>query len=297
MNKVQQLSRNATLNSTELIDTISSNIFGYTHNGHRARRWSFSDFMNGGDIHNAGYKMSQGKSEPRPGEWTKMMIKGRGFFTVKDPRTNNSIYTRLGDFHIDGDGNLVTADGMRVQGTPLAGAATHLNSPNPAMPGYMQVNPNFVDPFNNPYTNNAQQLNPAGNALAAADDINLGLDIRNGRYLGQFDEIKIGQDGVIYGRDGNNMVSLYKISVAAFNNPEGLTDLRDGIYFKASDNSGFPSFNVAGDIVISEALEKSNAWVKMEAHYLTDAQRYFQASTQIHKLADKISGTAIEMIQ
>ena len=86
-------------------------------------------------------------------------------------------------------------------------------------------------------------------------------------------------------------------AIAAFNNPEGLTDMKDGVYFKPNENSGFPSFNVAGDIVVNEALEKSNSWVKVEAHYLTDAQRYFQASTQIHKLADKISGTAIEMIQ
>lgn len=297
MNKVQQLSRNATLNSAELVDTISSNIFGYTHNGHRAKRWSFSDFMTGGEIRDGGYKMSQGKTQPRVGEWTKMMIKGRGFFTVKDVRSDKIMYTRLGDFHLDGQGNLVSIDGLRVQGIPLAGAATRLTSPNPAIPDYMQVNPNFVDPFNNPYTNNAQQLNPAGRALAGAEDINLGLDMASGRYLGQFDEIRVGQDGVLYGKDGNNLVSLYKLSVAAFNNPEGLTDMQDGVYFKPSERSGFPSFNVAGDIVINEALEMSNSWVKVEAHYLTDAQRYFQASTQIHKLADKISGTAIEMIQ
>ncbi len=297
MNRIQQLSRNATLNSAELVDTISSNIFGYTHNGHRAKRWGFSDFMSGGEIQDGGYKMSQGKAQPRVGEWTKMMIKGRGFFTVKDPRSDKMMYTRLGDFHLDGEGNLVSVDGLRVQGIPLAGAPTRLNSPNPANPSYMQVNPNFVDPFNNPYTNNAQRLNPPGRELAGAEDINLGLDMASGRYLGHFDEIKVGQDGVLYGKDGNNLVSLYKVSVAAFNNPEGLTDMKDGVYFKPNERSGLPSYNVAGDIIVNEALEMSNVWVKVEAHYLTDAQRYFQASTQIHKLADKISGTAIEMIQ
>ena len=75
MNRIQHLSRNATLNSVELMDVVSGNIFGYTRNGHRARRWKFNDFMNGGEIRDGGYKMSQGKAEPRPGEWTKMMIK------------------------------------------------------------------------------------------------------------------------------------------------------------------------------------------------------------------------------
>lgn len=297
MNRIQHLSRNATMNSVELMDMVSSNLFGYTKNGHRARRWKFNDFMNGGEINDGGFKMTQGKADPRPGEWTKMMIEGRGFFSVRDTQHNEVLYTRLGDFHLDATGNMVTGEGFRVQAVPLAGAATHLTGPDTRIPDYMQVNPHFVDPFNNPYTNNAQQINPPGKMIGGMTDVNIGMDRNNGRYLGRYDEIKIGQDGVIYGRDGNNLVSLYKLSVVAFNNPDGLTNAQDGVYFKSSSNSGLPSYSVAGNIVISEALEKSNSWVKLEAHYLTDAQRYFQAATQVHKLADKISGTAIEMIQ
>ena len=297
MNKIQNMSHNATLNSVELIDTISNNIFGYSMNGHRAKRYSFSDFMNGGEVREAGYSWSQGKQEPRVGEWTKLMIKGRGFFTVKNPKNQENIYTRLGDFHLDAEGNLVTMEGFRVQGVPLAGSTTRMRS-NPAdMNVYDTYNPSFADPYNNPHTNNRQLMNPPGQALAPAQDINLGLDRRNGRYLGSFDEVRVGEDGVIYGRDGNNMVSLYKITVVDFNNLNGLKDLKDGIFFKATDLSGLPSMTVSDSIVIPEALEKSNTWMKVEAHNLTDAQRYFQAASQVHKLADKISGTAIEMIQ
>ncbi len=297
MNRIQHLSQNATANSVELMDVISSNIYGYSMNGHRAKRYSFSDFMNGGEIHDNGYRWAQGKQEPRIGEWTKMMLQGRGFFTVQDPRTQKPLYTRLGDFHLDGEGNLVTIEGFKVQGIPLAGAQTRILGPIPGNPDFDQVNPNFVDPFNNPYTNNAQSLNPAGPAVAPIGDINLSLDPRNGRYLGNFDEIRVGEDGVIYGRDGHNLVSLYKVHVVDFNNPDGLIDVKDGVYFKACPKSGLSSFGVNETLVVSEALEKSNSWIKIEAHNLTDAQRYFQASTQIHKLADKISGTAIEMIQ
>jgi len=297
MNKIQNMSHNATLNSVELIDTISNNIFGYSMNGHRAKRYAFSDFMNGGEVRDAGYSWTQGKQEPRVGEWTKLMIKGRGFFTVKNPKNQENIYTRLGDFHLDAEGNLVTLEGFRVQGIPLAGSATRMRS-NPAdMNVYDTYNPSFADPYNNPHANNRQLMNPPGQALAPAQDINLGLDRRNGRYLGSFDEVRVGEDGVIYGRDGNNMVSLYKITVADFNNLNGLKDLKDGIFFKATDLSGLPTMNVSDSIVIPEALEKSNTWIKVEAHNLTDAQRYFQAASQVHKLADKISGTAIEMIQ
>lgn len=297
MNKIQHVSQNATLNSIELIDTISSNIYGYTHAGHRAKRYAFSDFMNGGEIRDNGYRWSQGQQIPRIGEWTKMMIKGRGMFTVRNPKNGENIYTRLGDFHLDAQGNLVTMEGFKVQGTPLIGAATHLSGPNLSIPDYKQVNPHFADPFNNPYTNNAQEINRPGDPIGGIQDVNLGLDRRNGRYLGNYDEIRVGEDGVVYGRDGNNVVSLYKLSVVAFNNPNGLKNIKDGVYFKATDRSGLPSHTVNESIVIQEALEKSNSWIKVEAHNLTDAQRYFQSASQIHKLADKISGTAIEMIQ
>lgn len=298
MNRIQHLSQNATANSVELMDVISNNIYGYSMNGHRAKRYSFSDFMNGGEIHDNGYRWSQGKQEPRIGEWTKMMLQGRGFFSVIDTRNQRTLYTRLGDFHLDAEGNLVTSDGgYKLQGIPLTGAFTALRGPLPGNPDFDRVNPNVVDPFYNPYTNNAQQLNKPGAPVGNIGDINLALSPENGRYLGHFTELKIGEDGVIYGKDGNNLVSLYKIHVVDFNNPDGLVDIKDGIYFKATAKSGMPCPGVNETMVVSEALEKSNSWIKVEAHNLTDAQRYFQASTQIHKLADKISGTAIEMIQ
>lgn len=296
MNRIQHLSRNATLNSVDLIDTISGNLFGYAMDGHRAKRYSFSDYMQGGEIEANGYSWMQGKQSPRFGEWSKMMIKGRGFFSVQNPKNGEVYQTRLGDFHLDASGNLVTKEGFAVQGIPLIGTATRLNSQHPADMEFRTHNPNFADPFNNPYTNNAQELNPAGAAVAPVQAVNLGLDRRNGKYLGQFDEVRVGEDGVIYGRDGNNMVSLYKLSLVTFNNNNGLKDMKDGIYFKATDKSGLPS-NTSSAIVIGEAIEKSNTWMKIETHNLTDAQRYYQAATQVHKLADKISGTAIEMIQ
>lgn len=297
MNKIQNMSHNATLNSVELMDVISNNIFGYAMNGHRAKRYAFSDFMNGGEIRDTGYNWSQGKQEPRIGEWTKVMIKGRGFFTVKNPRSQEHIYTRLGDFHLDAEGNLVTIEGYKVQGIPLAGAATKVHGHPADVNVYETFNPAFSDPYYNPHTNNRQYMNAPGQTLGPSSDINLALDRRNGRYLGAFDELRVGEDGVIYGRDGNNMVSLYKLSVVDFNNLNGLQDVKDGVFFKATDRSGLPTFNVSDSLIIPEALEKSNSWVKVEAHNLTDAQRYFQAATQVHKLADKISGTAIEMIQ
>lgn len=281
------------------MDTISGNIFGYGKNGHRAKRWGFSDFVNGGQFHDAGYDMHQGKQEPRIGEWTKMMIRGRGFFNVVNNRTGEAMYTRLGDFHLNGQGDMVTREGFKVQGLPLYGNATKLRGPDTRNPNYEQTigDSAYLNPYHNPLTETSQQLNPPGRIVGNNQDINLSIDPVNGKYLGKFDSIKVDEDGIIYGKAGHSLVSLYKLSVVNFNNPEGLKNAKDDIYFSANRESGVPSMFSADSIVISEALEKSNAWIKVEAHKLSEAQRYFQAATQVHKLSDKISGTAIEMIQ
>ena len=48
---------------------------------------------------------------------TDLMISGEGFFAVSDDASfNNKFYTRAGNFSLDRDGNLVTADGFKVLG-------------------------------------------------------------------------------------------------------------------------------------------------------------------------------------
>src|SRR5574344_1646871 len=63
------------------------------------------------------------------GTWTStgnssdMMIDGNGYFTVKSP-TGEVYYTRDGEFTLDNEGNLVTADGYKVLGTSSLYSAT-----------------------------------------------------------------------------------------------------------------------------------------------------------------------------
>lgn len=48
------------------------------------------------------------------GRKTDLRIDGNGFFVVADG--NNKMYTRSGNFNLDGNGNLVMPNGMKVQG-------------------------------------------------------------------------------------------------------------------------------------------------------------------------------------
>lgn len=53
---------------------------------------------------------------------TDLMVDGEGFFVVSDdPNFENRFYTRAGNFELDRDGNLVTADGFRVLGYKFDG--------------------------------------------------------------------------------------------------------------------------------------------------------------------------------
>jgi len=301
MNNLHHLSQNTTLNSTDLIGLISGNMAGAATYGHRAKTWSFRDYVYGGEVVEGGLNMKQGAQAPRLGEWTKLFIKGKGFFTVWDSQKQKTRYTRLGDFHIDGEGNMVTKEGFNLMGTPLEGSYTRLRRQDQYTD--LNFNPNGFEDitegnvFRKGPNGAPQQLNPAGRPIGNTQPINIALDPRNGKYLGLYDEIKVAEDGVVYGKDGNNLVSLYKIQLANFNNPEGLTDVKDGIYFEANSSSGMPTLASTGATIIAEALEKSNVNMKTEAHYLTEAQRYYQFSTQSQKLADKITGTAIELLQ
>ncbi|MEJ2641017.1 MAG: flagellar hook protein FlgE, partial [Desulfosarcinaceae bacterium] len=50
---------------------------------------------------------------------TDLSINGQGMFRVQDPADGGVYYTRAGNFDFDRDGNLVTPDGLIVQGYPI----------------------------------------------------------------------------------------------------------------------------------------------------------------------------------
>jgi len=54
-------------------------------------------------------------------------IQGDGFFVVRDPATNATLYTRAGDFQIDKDGNLLSGTGQRVEGWTMANGVMNTN--------------------------------------------------------------------------------------------------------------------------------------------------------------------------
>ena len=100
-----------------------------------------------------------------------------------------------------------------------------------------------------------------GGALSVpTTNIKLWIDPNNGKFLGKYDEYEIKNDGTIYGKadGGNRSVPLYKIATANFHNPNGLYEVKDGLFVETpeANMSGYQQAKVQMELV--NALIKSN---------------------------------------
>jgi len=89
---------------------------------------------------------------------TDLSINGQGMFLVSDPRDGNQFFTRAGNFQFDRNNELVTQDGMLVQGYQIDPAGAVLGIGNITLPAGT----------NNP--NETTQLNMALNLDGSAAD-------------------------------------------------------------------------------------------------------------------------------
>ncbi|MBI2995822.1 MAG: flagellar hook basal-body protein [Candidatus Melainabacteria bacterium] len=292
MYNISTLAANAAQSALEQIDFLTSNVINGETPGYNGKRFTFRDYLFGGTIEDAGYSWRQGKEMVRVGEPTKMMLRGKGFFTMLNPGNNEIVYTRLGDFHFDRNGYLASNEGFTLLGTPLqSNVQPHGNS------GYAKLGPRaefdiFADPFNSPAKREYAQVS-SGGAIGKPQPINLAVDPTNGLYLGKYEKIRIDKSGVIWGKYGDSEVSLYKVTLRNFQNLNGLKNFRD-VYWKQTSESGpaLPS----NALVFNEALEKSNVWTKVEIDSIIEAQRQYTAAINAHKVADKLLQQAVELV-
>lgn len=283
---------NAAQSSMEMIDFLTSNVINADTPGYNGKRFTFRDYLYGGSIEDAGYSWKQGRQIVRVGEPTKMMLRGKGFFTVVNPHNNEILYTRLGDFHFDKNGYLASNEGFQVLGTPLQSNIQHSGNSKFNKLGPKYEIGAFADPFNNPANREYPQVGP-GQEIGRAQPINLGVDPTNGLYLGKYEKLRIDKNGIVWGKYGDSEVSLYKLSLANFQNLNGLKNFND-VYWKQTSESG-PSLP-CGALVYNEALEKSNVWSKVEVDYIIEAQRQYAAAINSHKVADRLLQQAIELV-
>lgn len=114
----------------------------------------------------------------------------------------------------------------------------------------------------------------------------------DGAAFGNINGVSVGENGIVTALFDNGLtLSVYKLPVAVFQNPDGLTR-RQGNSYGSSDLSGDVNLQDAGDSgagsISPNSLEQSTVDLASEFAELIKVQRAFSASTRIITTSDEI---------
>lgn len=280
------------------LDVIGNNIANVNTFGFKSQSYSFKEAMyqtsttstkgseNAGGVNAAQYgygsmmgsiSTDMGASTPTYVGGLNASVDGEGFFitfpkstetvAVADMKKTDFDYTRVGQFNIDGNGYLTDANG------------------------------NFVYGFR---PDNVAAPTKFDGALVA---IKVPTDVDGASFDGndslQLTDVKINSLGEISGtvkstdkdKDGKT-VSIGKVAIATFQNPEGLSK-KGSFYYGAaeSDNSGNASATIPGgstSSLMTGYLEASNVDLAKEFSDMITTQRGFQANSKIITVSDDL---------
>ncbi|MEK3978074.1 flagellar hook-basal body complex protein [Psychrobacillus sp. FSL K6-2836] len=240
-------------------------------------------------IHSGGSMQSTGNT-------LDLAISGDGFFIVADgvgvdPTTGegeftNPLYTRAGNFYMDGNGYLINSDGKFVVGAAVSGWD---GDPANVATDY----PNAKDVVANPdATGNLVVPDVDGFSDDTVPVNGTGIEYTPIRIPTNAQSMSIAQDGTVTFVDaGGTLKWAGQLVMAKFPNAGGLTKAGSN-YFQESPNSGTPLNQVATKegvgSVNSGFLEMSNVDLSEEFTDMIVAQRGFQANTRIITTSDSI---------
>lgn len=293
------------------MDVIGNNIANVNTFGFKSQSYSFKEAMyqtssaSTGGVADAGVNSSGGTNPAQYGYGTVMgtistdmtsstptyvgglnaTIDGEGFFltssglidgaTTDDFINEDFQYTRVGQFSIDSNGYLVDGNGNFVYG----------------------FQPDDVE--NPDWTNVGDELS----ALRAPSDVQgaafggdpLQLTNVSINSLGEITAMTKSDDPA---KDGKT-VSLGKIAIATFQNPNGLTKSGGGYYTASEgDNTGESSVTIPGgstSSLMTGYLEGSNVDLAKEFADMITTQRGFQANSKIITVSDEMLSDLISM--
>ena len=198
------------------------------------------------------------------GVQTDLAISGNGFFVVKDPISGEMYATRAGDFHLDNNGYLVTAGGMRVQGYTDPGLTTL---------GDIQINASQMPATSDP------------NATMASYSIDQ-------------------QGQITVGLSDNTSYVRGQILMQTFSNPQALSKEGNNLYSGIANagplgGASAPTPAAAGTnglgTIESGSLESSNVDLSNEFANLITAERAFQANARVITTSDEMLQELVNM--
>lgn len=246
--------------------------------GFREFKMNFSDFVDGVDIEQGPRNTFQGKSMPGH-SFNNLMVEGSGYMVVRKP-DGKLLFTRLGDFEFNAEGNLANKAGYTLQGYLLGedGKMVDTGASNPS-PG-----------ANNP------SHGSGGPGHIPTTDINLWLDPSNGKFFGKYDDFKIKEDGTVVGMADKGKVNtpLYKVALVSFANAGALAEPEDQM-FTPTEASGEP---VQGTGEFRKGfLETSNVDMRGNVSLLQQAKLQMDVTTKIISTNKQLLEEALRLLQ
>lgn len=141
------------------------------------------------------------------------------------------------------------------------------------------------------FTGDAVASTPSNDVGLASTSLKLEGGTEGGpQTIKDLSSISIGSDGTIVAMHSvHGRMTIGRIDLANFDNPQGLEQSGNS-YFAATDNSGKPSYTVAGEngtgALKNSALEMSNVDLSQEFTDMITTQRGFQANSRIITVSD-----------
>jgi len=202
-------------------------------------------------------------------------IANDGFFVVAQA-TGETFYTRAGNFYLDPSGNLITANGMYVQGLgkqvidPATGEVTYT-------PPVVSTPP---DPATDDIKADGSYKDTVLNKICIPD-------------TGFYSAFEVDKSGVVSAivASTNELVVIGQLALGTFVNPGGLTRVGESLY-QRSNNSGTPQYWKPNENGASElgpgCLEMSNVDLSKEFTDMIITQRGFQANSRVITVSDTL---------
>jgi len=266
-------SANSVMYNQQMLNSRFTNLQNQFTPGYKSEQMDFQDMVNGyggrgAKVGKTSINFTQGQIA-KTGNATDVAINGNGFLVVNDGVRNH--YTRDGRLRIGKQGELATADGLKVMG---------------------------------------YQLDASGNVSSEIQPVNLSYDPNTKLYGGKYSSFHFDRAGKLYGIQKSvnpltnqvveRTVPLFQVAIGSVANPSGLK--RSGTTtFVHCQESGPPVIGTAGQGSLGtlepQALEMANVDFARESSAIGMTKQNYEANFASFKAIDGLRKQAIGLIR